>query len=473
MPFNGSGVFTPPGASFPAVPNTTITSNSYNSVINDIATGLSNAMTRNGQSPALANIPMGGFVFTGLGNGTLPIPALGFAGNDGIYRPSANVLGIGINGLQVATFDANGLNAVVGGTTAKAGTFTTLTVSGGFNANSSAAVAQGLTVGNGIAVSNGAIITAPNFPLTLNSLTGTAEKILFQDAGALRSYIGASLNTALFVTNAADTIRVFVIDNSGNSSCTGSLGVNTNSVSNSAGTLTVTNTGTQGASITLAGNGATTPNKTFRAVNGVLQMVNSAYSASVLSIDDGGGIATSSGVTAAGAVNGAALYAGPPRSENDLISLSTSAAGQTTFRWYQGTIKEWAMGMSSGSTNLNIFENNGLGTVSFTFGNGGNFVAAGNVSGVSDERIKTNWRAVQPNFLEALATIKSGIYDRTDCVMTQAGVSAQDIQRILPEVVQVDEDGRLSLAYGNAAMVSIVELTKRFLVVEARLASMA
>lgn len=260
---------------------------------------------------------------------------------------------------------------------------------------------------------------------------------------------------------------------SGNTTALATLSVNPTSVSNATGTLVVTNTGTQGASITLAGNGATTPNKTFRVVNGVLQMVNSAYSASVLSIDDGGGITTSSGVTATGAVNGAALYAGTPRSEGDLISLSTSAAGQATFRWYQAAVKEWAMGMSSGSANLNIFENNGLGTVSFTFAGGGNFTAAGNVSGVSDERIKTNWRAVRPNFLEELATIKSGIYDRTDCVMTQAGVSAQDIQRILPEVVQVDEDGRLSLAYGNAAMVAVIELTKRVLAIEARLVSMA
>lgn len=70
MPFNGSGSFQPPGASFPAVPNTLIESMKFNAVVNDIATGLSNCVTRDGQSPATANLPMGGFRHTGVGSAT-------------------------------------------------------------------------------------------------------------------------------------------------------------------------------------------------------------------------------------------------------------------------------------------------------------------------------------------------------------------------------------------------------------------
>ena len=55
--------------------------------------------------------------------------------------------------------------------------------------------------------------------------------------------------------------------------------------------------------------------------------------------------------------------------------------------------------------------------------------------------------------------MKSGVYDRTDIEATQAGASAQDMQKLLPEVVQDGE--HLSLAYGNAALVAAIELAKQ------------
>ena len=87
-------------------------------------------------------------------------------------------------------------------------------------------------------------------------------------------------------------------------------------------------------------------------------------------------------------------------------------------------------------------------------------LTATSVSGSSDERLKTNWRNVSEDFLQKLAEVKSGIYDRNDCQITQAGVSAQSLQSVLPETVLTDEQGMLSVAYGNAAMVSVIELTK-------------
>lgn len=47
MPYNGSGVFNP--ATPPRQPNTTILSADYNSDVNDLSSGLSNAVTRDGQ----------------------------------------------------------------------------------------------------------------------------------------------------------------------------------------------------------------------------------------------------------------------------------------------------------------------------------------------------------------------------------------------------------------------------------------
>jgi len=46
------------------------------------------------------------------------------------------------------------------------------------------------------------------------------------------------------------------------------------------------------------------------------------------------------------------------------------------------------------------------------------------------------------------------------------------MQTILPQVVEEGADGMLSLGYGNAAMVSIVALTRRVLELEAKLAKL-
>jgi hypothetical protein len=93
----------------------------------------------------------------------------------------------------------------------------------------------------------------------------------------------------------------------------------------------------------------------------------------------------------------------------------------------------------------------------------GNFIAYGNVTAYSDERVKTNWRAMPENFVSRLAKVKVGVYDRTDgSKITQVGVGAQSLQEVLPEAVikADDEIGTLSVNYGGAALASTVELAK-------------
>jgi hypothetical protein len=64
MPFNGSGTFTLVAGN-PVVTGTVISSTVHNNTNNDFATGFTNCITRDGQSAALANLPMGGFKHTG------------------------------------------------------------------------------------------------------------------------------------------------------------------------------------------------------------------------------------------------------------------------------------------------------------------------------------------------------------------------------------------------------------------------
>jgi hypothetical protein len=104
--------------------------------------------------------------------------------------------------------------------------------------------------------------------------------------------------------------------------------------------------------------------------------------------------------------------------------------------------------------------------------NGGDMVAAGNVTAYSDERLKKDWTPISGGFVEELAKVKSGTYTRIDTDERQAGSSAQDWQKLLPEVVVAgaDDDKTLTLAYGNAALVSAVELAKRVVEQDAKIA---
>lgn len=106
-----------------------------------------------------------------------------------------------------------------------------------------------------------------------------------------------------------------------------------------------------------------------------------------------------------------------------------------------------------------------------TLDTNGNFVATANVTAYSDERVKTNWRGFAPDFLQRLARVKMGVYDRTDVPSTQVGVSAQSLREVLPDAVMEDSEGRLSVAYGNAALAACVMLARKVEELERRLSA--
>lgn len=138
------------------------------------------------------------------------------------------------------------------------------------------------------------------------------------------------------------------------------------------------------------------------------------------------------------------------------ITNDTSTATSVYPAWTASTSGS-VSGFSVSSTKLSLVPSTG------TLTSAGNFVAN------SDERLKTNWRPVRIDFLYCLANLKSGIYDRVDTTMTQAGVSAQELAKMLPEAVESDDHGILSVAYGNAALVAAVELAKEVIALRAEI----
>lgn len=98
----------------------------------------------------------------------------------------------------------------------------------------------------------------------------------------------------------------------------------------------------------------------------------------------------------------------------------------------------------------------------------GNLTASGNITAFSDERLKEDWDSTD-GLIEGLAFVKSGTYRMKSTGVRHVGVSAQSLQSVLPEAVVENEEGTLSVAYGNAALVACVELAKRVLRLEQEL----
>lgn len=131
---------------------------------------------------------------------------------------------------------------------------------------------------------------------TVNSTDNTYAKLAWKDNGTTRGYVGANASYCFAAINAANNLAGFTVDNSGNCAAAGAISATT---SGTTATITATDTGSgSGANIRLVGNGATTPNKTIRASSGTFQIINSAYSAIPMSMDDAGNVTFSGNVTA-------------------------------------------------------------------------------------------------------------------------------------------------------------------------------
>lgn len=127
------------------------------------------------------------------------------------------------------------------------------------------------------------------------------------------------------------------------------------------------------------------------------------------------------------------------------IAFSSDGLQDTGFYW-------------GGTDGTFMIANNGV--KSGEFQSGGNLIMVGNVTGYSDERLKTDWVTPSHDFIHRLAQVKTGTYTRVDTGDRQAGVSAQSLQEVLPEAVTESVSGMLSVAYGNAALYTCVVLAK-------------
>ncbi len=236
-------------------------------------------------------------------------------------------------------------------------------------------------------------------------------------------------------------------------------------------------TSLSGSKITgdIAGNsGTTTKLLTARNINGV------AFDGTVaISVNTNNSVLFNN--TGTGAASGSAFNGGSAIT----VSYNTIGSPSATGANASGT---WGINITgnAGTVTNGVYNNGGSYNINaatvtdgvYTTGDqtiGGNktfsnsIVSNGDVTAYSDERLKTNWRNLDDEFIYKLANVKFGVYDRVDISKTQAGSSAQDWQKLLPQVVSVDKDGILSMAYGNAALLTAMKLAEKVIQLEQRL----
>jgi hypothetical protein len=78
----------------------------------------------------------------------------------------------------------------------------------------------------------------------------------------------------------------------------------------------------------------------------------------------------------------------------------------------------------------------------------GSIYSTQNITAFSDERMKENILPID-NALEKICSIGGYTYNKVDETQRNAGVLAQEVMKVLPEVVHGSEDTNYSVAYGN------------------------
>jgi hypothetical protein len=93
-------------------------------------------------------------------------------------------------------------------------------------------------------------------------------------------------------------------------------------------------------------------------------------------------------------------------------------------------------------------------TPSYQLDVSGTIRATGDVIAYSDIRVKSNIRTID-SALDKVTSLRGVYFDRRDNKLASTGVIAQEIEKVLPEVVHTDSNGMKAVAYGNIVGVLI------------------
>ncbi len=225
---------------------------------------------------------------SGTGSFTTALAAVGVAGT---YGSAAQV--------PVFTTDAKGRVIDV----------TLAAISGGVSS-------VGLVDSTGLFTITGSPVTSTG-NLTLSAFASKAANVVFAGPNGAA---GAPSFRALVAADIPSLSASYL--SAGGGTVSGQTTIQTSSLINS---LVISDQGINGSNLQLIGNGTSAPNKYLRSRDGLFDILNSGYSATIFSLDDSGNIADVNNITATGALKGSNFNTG--------LAPSSLTAGASPWTW--------------------------------------------------------------------------------------------------------------------------------------------
>jgi collagen type VII alpha len=188
------------------------------------------------------------------------------------------------------------------------------------------------------------------------------------------------------------------------------------------------------------------------------------------SVTSSGTIQTSFAQGTNSPASGQAYFFNPTNAASQDASCAVRLAGASARNAYYSYdvngVAGWSHGIIGNGTAANItllFRASWdfTGGTLFTMDRSGNFTASADITAYSDSRIKTDIKRIE-GALDKVCKIGGYTFTRTDEVsrgQRQAGVLAQELLEVLPEVVRVNEEtGYYTVSYGNITALLIEAL---------------
>lgn len=310
MARDGSGNYSLPSGN-PVVPNTVISSGGWaNPTLSDIAAALTASIAKDGQTVPTANLPMGNFRHTNVAN-ALNRNDYAAAGQvqDSAFETLSSVAGTN-------TITANSAPAITAYTLGQCFRFVSAGANtGAVTLNINGLGAKNVTKNGATALVSGDIASGAVVQVVYD---GTQFQLAAVNSGSYLPLAGGTMSGAIAMganaitgisnaVNAQDAVAknqldaVSTIANAALPKSGGTISGTLTVVEQASSTQTILIDGSSdanGACLKLKGNGAASPSKTIRSVNGQLTIVNDAFSGNILNLDDSGNLTVAGNVSA-------------------------------------------------------------------------------------------------------------------------------------------------------------------------------
>jgi hypothetical protein len=152
-------------------------------------------------------------------------------------------------------------------------------------------------------------------------------------------------------------------------------------------------------------------------------------------------------------VDGSGRFTGSLESQSVQINNFVSIPNNSSYRIKNSSNQDVNVLNLDTSNNVNLrgtnfYFNNLAGTERARLDSTGTFTAVGDVIAFSDEKLKENISTIQ-NALEKTNLLNGVEFTRKDSGKKSIGLIAQEVEKIIPEVVSTNENGIKGIAYGN------------------------